>query len=1055
MGVTQLEPGLLDHLRVQFGAHGSRAVDYLRTAERFLGSDALDVPRLGEVIAYCIREALKEIPKTSGAGPEGNWRRLSRQAVKTFEDFEASTRPSDVAAALDLAQHRAAIDELRKFHDEGEGIHQARLISLMIQRAGVEPLTSGTAPVADYQQLIVDADRVAHGTGSVEASRGLWERCVALLTQLFLPHELRHQHLVRLAAIDAPALGDLGEVLSLSGTPVHVKRFLREISNPRWLKLFRDQGALGDPGSNLWWEACSAAMRLAQTHRADVVAWLIASYDEHPESVEHARCCARAAEQIGGETLDLLLRIVRRFPQDRQIVYAGTNAAGEMDASHPLVQQFTDVLLNESTWDLVMIADGLATHLAAGVDALNAVERIEMVCHKLSWVPEDDIALGWFEYDSSGLIAEPHTESRHDRFSVLLGCLTTMLRRAWEWHPPEIVLEPVALLRPALRDRLRAWVLANSPEAIPETLAAEVEQAIIDRDATGDDVALVDRAIELSGLVNVESRWVRALGQAPSVIEMSTMLGSGDFPPREWIRASTWVAVLPHEVGVNWAAPCRVLAGKYGELTREGLLQKSTVESYDFESPYTPEELNSMPPIEAAQTIVRWRPDPKKLHINVFDLARALEESIGRDPNRWLADPLGIVIALHHPFYISHYLHGARDCPEAAALHFDGLLEVIELIRGEPWPAEDIGHRSSRISSWYTAHRAAIDLILALIRIQVRFGDMADDVWDYLSATAVDLSTPPWGSGGNARLSDIGNRAINRTSTRALEAAVLFTDQERSVGRPLRPDLEDLLDFALSLEGADGAEYRSILAPNIPWFHRVMPAWTEANLERIYGPNAPDDLGAFTFDATIQRGRADDWLLETHLDRLKEAAVRGVPNALQSVLVGMLRACAGYEPDSVATFLARHPRLVRQASGRLANLLRNDNIEAIHLDIGTEFWRALLAHATPESLTEFGWMSQVIALDDDLWAELTLATLSSTSGQTDWPDQVAERAMTAPITVDKLSIVKQIVLKQSDAWTLRRVADGAEEFFDAANDLRGIDEYEQLRTAFQERDLLN
>lgn len=1055
MGATRLEPGLSNHLRVQFGAHGVRAVDYLETAERFLGSETVAVPRLGEVVAYCIREALKEIPKASGTGPEGSWRHLSREVVKTFEDYEATAQMADEAAPPDLTQHRAAIDGLREFHDEGDDVHQARLISLMIRRAGVEPLTTGTAPVANYQRLIADADRAAHGTCSVEASRELWERCIALLAQLFLPHELRHPQLVRLAAIEAPSQEDLREVLRLSGTSVHVKRFLREILSPRWLELFRDEAALGDLGSDLWWAACSAAIRLAENHRAGVLAWMIASYDEHPESVEHARCFARAAQRVGGEALDLLLRIVRSFPQDDQVVHAGTSAAGEAEASHPLVQQFADVLLNERTWDRVIIAEGLAAHLATGIDALNAVERIRMVCQKLSRVSEDDVALGRFQYESAGLIAEAHTDFRHDRSSVLLGCLTTMLRRAWEWHAPETVLEPTAVLRPPLSDRLRAWVLANSPEATPDALATEVARAINARDATGDDIALVDRAVEVCGLVNLESHWTEALGPAPNVIEVSTMLGSGELAPREWIRAWTWAAVLPDEVTVNWAAPCRVLAGKYGVLTRDGLLHRLTVESYDSESPYTAEELNSMPPIEAAYTIAQWRPDPMRLHVSVLDLARALEESIGNDPNRWLTDPLGIATALRHPVYISHYLYGARDCPEAAALHLRGLLDVIALIRGEPWPAEDLGDRITETSSWYTAHYAAVGLIAALIRADVHCDDLADDVWDFLGAAARDLSAPPWGSGGDNRLSDIASRAINRTSTRALDTAVLFADKERHSGRPLRPKLEDLLDFALRLEGSDGAEYRSILAPNIPWLRRAMPAWTESNLERIYGSEAPDNLRSFTFDATIQRGRVDDWLLATHLDKLQDAAARGVPDALRHVLAGMLRTCAGYEPDSVATFLMRDPDLVRQASGQLANLLKSDGIEASHLDIGVELWRALLASASEEALTEFGWMSQVTELDDDLWAELTLATLSATSGRTDWPDLVAERAMTAPITVDKLSIVKQVVLGQSDTWTLRRVADGAEEFFDAASDLRDTDEYEQLRTALQERDLLN
>ena len=181
----------------------------------------------------------------------------------------------------------------------------------------------------------------------------------------------------------------------------------------------------------------------------------------------------------------------------------------------------------------------------------------------------------------------------------------------------------------------------------------------------------------------------------------------------------------------------------------------------------------------------------------------------------------------------------------------------------------------------------------------------------------------------------------------------------------------------------------------------------------------------------------------------------GVPYALQHMLAGMLRRCAGCETESVTAYLRRDPDLVRQASGQLAHLLRGEGITAAHLETGTELWRELLASATADTLTGFGWMSQVTALDDDLWAKLTLETLMATAGQIDWHDQVAKRAMTAPITVTKLSTVNQVVEGQSDSWTLRRIADRIEEFFDAASELRDTDEFSQLRTALQERDLID
>ena len=1055
MDVSRLEAELLKHLGVQFGRHGERAVEYLDTARPLLLPGSIEVPRLGELAAYCIREALNEIPKASGVSPDREWARLSREAVSTFEKYEEAAQLADANRQQALADHRAAIKELRDSHGQRQGIHQTRLVALMIKRAGVAPLNSGNVPVADYQQLIRDANGAVHSRCSLAAARQLWERTVALLRQLFLPHELRNERLVQLARVDWPDEDDLDAVLGLSGTSVHIGRFLREVTSPRWLQLFSDRELLGGPGSDLWWTASSAAIRLAETDRSEAESWLIASHDAHPSVVDHARCFAHAAQRVGGDALDLLLRIVWQFPKDDRIVHAGTGAAEELDASHPMVQYLAFVLLGEDSWDRVMIADQLASHLADGVNAQNALDRIGLLCHKLAGIADDDLALGRLGYERAGLIAEAHTVFSHDRSSVLLGCLTAMLRSAWEWHPPETLLEPTALLRPPLRDRLRAWVLATAPEAGPDALAAEVENAITGRDATGDDVALVDRAIESCGIADVKGRWSEALGPAPSVIEVSRMLGSDELPPRRWFRSSSWEAVLPGEIASAWAAPCRVLAGGYGELTRDDLVKGSTVESYEVESPYTAEELHSLPPAQAARKIAQWRPDPRRFHVSALYLARALAESVKHDPNRWLADPLGVATALRHPLYISHYLGAAGDCPDVAALHLDGLLDVIALISGEPWPAEDLDDKSVKYPSWRHAHCAAVDLIAALIKADVTLDEQADEVWEFLRTAATDLSSPPWEVASGSRASDVEFRAINRTSTRALDTAVRFADQEQRAGRPLRPELEELLDFALRLDGTDGAEYRSILAPYVPWFHRVMSEWTDTNLERIYGADAPDDLGPFTFDVTVRRGRVDDWLRETHLDQLKDAVASGIPYALQHVLAGMLRQCAGYEIESIARYLRQNPDAGQQAAGNLAFLLRGEDVQATHLDLGTKLWSALIASASADTLIGFGRMFQVTALGDDTWTELTLKSLSATGGRIDWANQVAERAMKAPVTVTKILIVREIVQAESDPWALRRIADRIEEFSDAAGELRDTDEYAQLRTALQERGLID
>lgn len=719
------------------------------------------------------------------------------------------------------------------------------------------------------------------------------------------------------------------------------------------------------------------------------------------------------------------------------------------------MQQFADVLLNESSWDHVMIGDGLASHLADGANSRNVLGRIEMLCHKLARIPDDDMALGQLRHESAGSVSDAHSVFPHDRTSVLLGCLTKMIHSAWEWHPAEVLLEPLQVLPAALRDRYRAWVLANAANASVEAMTAEVEQAIARRDATGDDAALVDRALEdVADRDDLVRRWREAMGVPPSVAETSRVLGADGQVPKEWFRAETWVALLPAEATEPWIGPCRVLAARYGDVTRESLLQRSTVESRSVDSPYTAAELNSMTPVQAAVTISRWRPAPNDYQLGALELARELKGAIQEAPESWLSDPLNIAATLRHPLYIGHYLRGAAECADAAQQNIDGLVDVIELVGGEPWPAANLGERFFE-AGWRNAHAAAVDLIAAFCRSGAVFGERADDVWAYLEATARNLPELPGPSEGPHTAEQARTRAINRVSTRALEAALLFIDRELRDSRPLRPQFEQLLDLALRLEGNDGAEYRAALAPNVLWLRQRMPEWSQANLENLYGADAPDELGRLTFDVTVQSGRFDKWLLETYSHMLQDAAVRGTRNALQFILIGMLRHRVGYTIAEVVNFLQEHRELIGQTAGLLPNLLRQDDIEQADLDTGMELWQALLDSAAANDLSEFGWMSQVEALDDDIWSQLTLQTLSATGGRIDWARQVAERAMKAPVTLTKIMIVKEIVQGETDPWTLSRITDNIEELLDAAGELRDSDEYARLRTALQERDLID
>ena len=274
------------------------------------------------------------------------------------------------------------------------------------------------------------------------------------------------------------------------------------------------------------------------------------------------------------------------------------------------------------------------------------------------------------------------------------------------------LFEATRRLPTGLVDRVRAWILAYAPDVDADTIAAELEHAIASRDATGDDVALVDQATELCNRTALRDRCQAALGDVPTVAEVSQALGADRPLPERWLRSHSWVAVLPSDMTEAWTVPCRVLATKYGEIRRENLLQRTPFEAQPVGSPIDTEELRAMPPTQAAQTIARWRPRPHDWQDSARQLARTLETLVKEDPRGWVSEPVSIAAELRHPTYISHYLQAVAELATDTTLPVADLLDVIQLVWHEPWQAVPLGDSHLDYDNdWRGVKRSAVSLI--------------------------------------------------------------------------------------------------------------------------------------------------------------------------------------------------------------------------------------------------------------------------------------------------------------------------------------------------------
>jgi len=93
-------------------------------------------------------------------------------------------------------------------------------------------------------------------------------------------------------------------------------------------------------------------------------------------------------------------------------------------------------------------------------------------------------------------------------------------------------------------------------------------------------------------------------------------------------------------------------------------------------------------------------------------------------------------------------------------------------------------------------------------------------------------------------------------------------------------------------------------------------------------------------------------------------------------------------------------------------------------------------------------------MDAELWADLTLQTLKA-NGRIDSSINVADKLATMTPTATTLTIFHVLSQGRFDPWQRSEIAERAKGHLLEARAVETTDEYRRLRTALQERDLLD
>jgi hypothetical protein len=618
-------------------------------------------------------------------------------------------------------------------------------------------------------------------------------------------------------------------------------------------------------------------------------------------------------------------------------------------------------------------------------------------------------------------------------------------------------------------DRCEQTIDALPVEVRMRVLAAHLQDQVTTHrqraaDLLVEAVATIEPTPELAGLAErlttaadaeLEQQLVGALGAPPTLEELAS--APADRMPAPWRRPYWWLAAFPATVTDGWRIAAAILTAKYGPPPSPLQPKLAVAVRVGAPSPYSTEELQELPPVEAATRIGSWRPTETGFSApTTFGLADVLRQVVHAHPAPWQDAPIEIISALRHPVYIAAYLDALVQLE--ASLETDAgpaLASAAVFAARAPWPppplpqlVHDLGPPAG--TEWRAVRSSAVLLIRRLWREAHDLGDAQPAAWTLVTAAVHDRADEPHASGRDAI-----DGALNRPSMRALDACIGLAVQQVRVGQPIPPAFLDLLDESLELDGPDGLHARTVIAQRLGWLHGAAPDWFASRQERLIGSAAPDDLGQQTWDLYIAWGSHSAHLLEAFPDRYLDALARQQQAALPRILTGMLWGVTSWAdvPQTVQRLADIDPQWVSRGAEELGHSLQTSH-DPPSLPVNAwRYWQAALAATLPSgAYPGFGWYAQITLLDQDDWLTMTEQTLARSGGGLGWADSVARRAAKSTHDPRALRIITALLRHPADPWDILILVEvGHDLLVDSAGPLQGHPARSALRTVLVER----
>jgi hypothetical protein len=994
----------------RLGPDGSRAYDFLVAACRQVETGG---SRVGELAAYAIREGLMSLVALGGQRLTGVGE-AAREVVRR-SDLAQRGRLSQDGVDEAIASLAATI--------ERPGSNERRL-ELAVLRVARERPTRATADLLDQFVRVLDtANAGLHAEITADTAEDLYERAVQVVRALFGPITARFAAIDELLAVEQPGQPDVQRLQALVGDERHLLYFFDTVEGAAWFHALSDTPMLTSPPENRW-AAGPYVERLAQAEPDLVREWLTLRASE-PHNAKQAGDYLWTAQAVRSDIVPVALSLVTGHLAELR-VQSGVErflrlAAPEAlaaSAGRSLIKQALDALLAKDlgAGDTYLVSEVAAVALRA-MRFGDARSWLRVLTYRLCPLAERESALRLrvlIPFDQLNLSPSNTPLELMVALVIAAGAVAGELGLSIDEQ-----LLAASLLPDPLAARVSAHRLNQSlPSAREQAETFILTQIATSDDPTPEELSLL-RRLNDGGSDEWPSQLRDALGAPPSSAILDGW-ASGTDVSAEARRAHFWLVAMPAEVCQAWSETEAALQKLLVPATVDGVLMRPAIAMrVSASTPFSVQALNDLDPLSAARLVGAWSaPENRSFGApNPRGLASALQSAVAARPDAWMAaDPRDVTDALADPIYIGAYIGGLRDSPPTDLAHLEELITVIATLQAEHTENGTVE------PAWKTELDTSVQLLVRLSRrVPTSVRDKALDI----AITAARARND--GSMFGADTSPL-DQAINRFSTRALEAAFMLGESDET----MNPKVLELIEESLSLEDLDGLQARAILAPRLARLRHLAPDWFEQQRDLIFGESAPDRLGTRTFDLYLQWGPAYGPFLDEYRDEIGAAIGRIGEHARTQLLHGLLWQLAGYSGDEVLDLLVEHgAEQVSEAGHWLGWALARSSVAP--LEPALSLWEAAIARDLPtDAYFGWGWWTTIERFDEDRWLALTAQTLEKGHANVAEADRVATRAARSPSNPHAYTILTRLLEGSPPVWDLETIGEAGLQLLDVA-----------------------